>query len=181
MHRLAGSILFLLLTISSQVSALRLQPRSNKADADGSNAIHRCPNGENCIGRGNGSTTGNGRGSNPTVSSSSTSVNITTSEIVALSDCYILPDRVVTAIPTSSSPSLSTPTPDPGYTNIVITQSSTQMIWSSGWDAQISSCDSTQQSKITTTPNEWFTLITPFNSSKNSRCASGLVSASDPI
>ncbi|KAF8345463.1 hypothetical protein F5887DRAFT_181123 [Amanita rubescens] len=148
MRRLTGSILFLLLTISSQVSTFRLQPRSNKAvDAGGSNAIHRRPNGENCTGRGNGSTSGNGGGSNPSASSSSTSANTTTTT------------------PTSSSPSLSTPNPDPGYTNIVITQSSTQITWSSGWDVQISSCDSTQQSKITTKPNEWFTLITPSNSS----------------
>ncbi|KAF8345460.1 hypothetical protein F5887DRAFT_1158947 [Amanita rubescens] len=166
MRRLAGNILFLLLTISSQVSTFRLQPRSNKAvDAGGSNAIHRWPNGENCTGRGNGSTSGNGRGSNPSASSSSTSVNTTTSEITALPDCYIPPNCVVTETPVSSSPSLSTPTPDPGYTNIVITQSSTQMTWSSGWDVQISSCDSTQQSKTTTKPNEWFTLITPSNSS----------------
>ncbi|SRR6266550_1122676 len=178
MRHLAG-VLFLLLTISSQVSAVRLQPlvyRSNKAlDANGSNAIPGCPN---CTCRGHGRTSGNGRGSNPTASSSSTSVNTTTSESVASSDCYTPSNRVVTATPTSSLPSLSTPTPNPGYTNIVITQSSAQMTWSSGWDVEISSCDSTQQSKITTMPNQWFMLITPPNSSKKLTLRLG-ISASD--
>lgn len=160
--RLLAGVLFLLL---SPVCVALFQPLVYRSiDAGGSNAIHRCPNGENFSGRGNGISSGNGRGGVPASSSS-------TGEIVALSGCNIPPDRIGTATPTSSSPSLSTPTPDPGYTNIVITQSSVQMTWSSGWDVQISSCDSTQQSKITTTANEWFTLITPSNSSKNSRCA----------
>ena len=154
-----------------------------------------CPNGQICTGPvsgggsggngggggnngggGNGGSGGNGGGGaptttshKPTTTSSSTEVNTPTSEFAASSGCYIPADRVGTATPTTSSPNISiqpTPTAEPGYANVVISESNTQITWSSGWFVQTSICDSTQQSKITVTADEWFTFITSPYSSK---------------
>ncbi len=105
----------------------------------------------------------------PTTTSSPTEVNTPTCEFVALSGCHIPADHIGTATPTSSSPSSSTqptPTVEPGYSNVVISESSTQITWSSGWTVQVSTCDPTQQSRITVTADEWFTFITSPYSSK---------------
>src|SRR6266576_1009798 len=115
-----------------------------------------CPNGQICTGSvGGGGGGGNGGGGNggggaptttpptPTTTSSSTEVNTSTSEFAALSGCYIPADRVGTVTPTSTSPSLSTSTPnaDPGYYIVALSESSTEITWSSGWFVQVSTCD----------------------------------------
>jgi hypothetical protein len=67
----------------------------------------------------------------------------------------------------TTTPSIQpTPTPEPGFNNVVITQSSTEITWSSGWTVQVSSCNGTEQSRLTTTSNQWFTFISSPDSGK---------------
>jgi len=69
-----------------------------------------------------------------------------------------------TPTPPPSSP-IQPPAPDPGYSNVVISESSTQIEWSSGWVVQFATCNSTQHSRVTVTADEWLTLITsPYSS-----------------
>ena len=67
----------------------------------------------------------------------------------------------------SPTPSIQpTPAPSPGFNNVVITQSSTEITWSSGWTVLTSPCNATIQSRFTVTENQWFTFLTSPNSSK---------------
>ncbi|KAF8697212.1 hypothetical protein AX14_001425 [Amanita brunnescens Koide BX004] len=70
------------------------------------------------------------------------------------------------AKPTTPAPSSQpTPSPSPGFSNLAITESSSEITWSSGWSVQVSSCDETDQSKLTSAADQWFTFVTSPNSS----------------
>ncbi|KAF8632788.1 hypothetical protein AX15_001688 [Amanita polypyramis BW_CC] len=104
---------------------------------------------------------GGGGGGGGSTSLTSSSATLTSSSRISTSPSTSNP---FTANPFTASLTQTTPTPSPGFTNVVIGVNSLQITWTSGWTIQPSTCGGGQKSKITTTIGQSFTFITPQNS-----------------